>query len=86
MYRLLCSGKKEAYEQLCSMIDNQTHNGKDMGFYSALMHGAIKAIKSSFTRRNAQSLTTDRTAVIISQERQAGETRNFELVTWLILK
>ncbi len=86
MYRLLCSGKIEAYEQLCLMVDNQTKYGSDMGFYSSLMHGAVKAIKSSFTRRNVQALTSDREAQIIPRERQAGEKKSFELVTWLILK
>lgn len=86
MYRLLCSGKKEVYEELCTMLDNQTKNGSDMGFYSSLMHGAVKAIKSSFTRRNVQTLTSDRDAQIIPTERQARDTSQFELVTWLILK
>jgi SNF2 family DNA or RNA helicase len=86
MYRLLCSGKKEAYEQLCTMLDNQTKYGSDMGFYSALMHGVVKAIKSSFIRRNTQTLTTDRNGQIIAPERQVKDLSQFELITWLIIK
>jgi SNF2 family DNA or RNA helicase len=86
MYRLLCAGKKEAFETICIMVDNQTQNGKDMRFNSTLLHATVSAIKSSFTRRNIQHLTTDRVALLIPQERQARETNQFELVTWLILK
>ena len=30
IFRLLCSGKAAAYEQLCQLFDNETKNGADM--------------------------------------------------------
>ena len=86
IYRLLCSGKAAAYEQLCQLFDTETQNGSDMSLYNKLLDAAVESIARTFQRRVAAGLQSSRDFVIPNQQEQARETTDFELITWLVIK
>lgn len=86
LYRLLCVGKKVPYQKLCDIFNAETKNASDMSKYYALLEKAVSEITSSFKRRSAAKLTSGRTAILISKEKQASKISDFELVTWLVIK
>jgi SNF2 family DNA or RNA helicase len=86
MYRLLCSGKAAAYEQLCQLFDTETQNGSDMSLYNKLLAAAVDSIARTFQKRVAAGLQSGRDFVIPNQQEQAREATDFELITWLVIK
>lgn len=86
IYRLLCSGKATAYEQLCQLFDTETNNGADMKLYNKLLAAAVDSIAKTFQKRVAAGLQSGRDFVIPNQNEQARETTDFELITWLVIK
>jgi SNF2 family DNA or RNA helicase len=86
IYRLLCTGKIAAYEQLCQLFDNETNNGADMKLYNRLLIAAVDSIAKTFQKRVAAGLQTSRDFVIPNQSEQARETTDFDLITWLVIK
>ncbi|MCI0541323.1 MAG: ATP-dependent helicase, partial [Verrucomicrobiales bacterium] len=86
IYRLLCSRKGAAYEQLCRLFDTETNNGADMKLYNKLLDAAVHSIAKTFQKRIAAGLQSGRDFVIPDQNEQARETTDFELITWLVIK
>lgn len=86
MYRMLCAGREEAYEQLCRLFDSETDNGADMGRYNELIEKAAMAIATLFRKRAGVKLTNDRSALLIPDSQQASSPDDFDLVTWLVIK
>ena len=86
IYRLLCTGKTAAYEQLCQLFDTETNNGADMSLYNKLLVAAVDSIAKTFQKRVAAGLQTSRDFVIPNQREQARETTDFDLITWLVIK
>jgi SNF2 family DNA or RNA helicase len=86
IYRLLCTGKTAAYEQLCQLFDTETNNGADMKLYNRLLIAAVDSIAKTFQKRVAAGLQTSRDFVIPNQQDQAKETTDFDLITWLVIK
>lgn len=87
IYRLMCSGKSQAFEELCEIFNTETKQGEDMQKYSELLAKAIDEISRIFNKRSNQKITgNDRGALLIPKSKRINETNNFELVTWLIIK
>jgi len=87
IYRLMCSGKSQAFEELCEIFNAETKQGEDMQKYSELLAKAIDEISRIFNKRSNQKITgNDRGALLIPKSKRINETNNFELVTWLIIK
>jgi hypothetical protein len=86
MYRTLCGGKAAPYEELCDLFDEQTHNGADMSAYSELLKRAVGSIVGTFKRRAIGQLLSGRGGVLVEQSKQASESTDFELITWLVIK
>ena len=87
IYRLMCSGKSQAFEELCEIFNAETKQGEDMQKYSELLAKAIDEISRIFNKRSNQKITgNDRGALLIPKSKRISETNNFELVTWLIIK
>jgi SNF2 family DNA or RNA helicase len=86
IYRLLCTGKATAYEQLCRFFDSETQNGSDMSLYNKLLDSAVESIAKTFQKRVAAGLQSGRDFVIPNQSEQAKDTTDFELITWLVIK
>ena len=86
IYRLLCSGKAAAYEQLCQLFDTETRNGTDMSLYNKLLQAAVNSVARTFQKRVAAGLQSGRDFIIPNQAEQAREASDFELITWLVIK
>lgn len=86
IYRLLCSGVKQAYDKLCELFNEDTGKGENMQQYTELLKQAVDEISRVFKKRNNQKLTMDRGALLIPQSKQVHEMNNFELITWLVIK
>ena len=51
LYRLLCTGVKNPYEELCALFDEQTENGENMTQYNDLIEKAIQSLSSIYKKR-----------------------------------
>jgi SNF2 family DNA or RNA helicase len=86
IFRILCSGKSEAYGQLCNLFDQQTHHGSDMKTYDALLQKAVDSLAATFRHRAASGLLSGRGFVLPNAHEQVHEKTDLELVTWLVIK
>lgn len=86
IYRILCSGKSEAYAQLCNLFDQQTNHGRDMRDYDTLLHKAVASVAATFRKRAASGLQSARGFVLPDEREQVHEKTDLELVTWLVIK
>jgi len=86
IYRLMCAGRKEPFEELCDVFNTETNQGADMNDYSKLLKQAVDEISKVFKKRSSQKLVSERGALLVPKAKQVNETDNFELVTWLVIK
>jgi len=84
IYRALCRGKNEIYQELCDAFNEKTKQGSDMQEYSELLIKAIDRIKAVFSHRNQNQLFK-RGGRLVSSEQQINSVNEFELITWLII-
>jgi hypothetical protein len=86
IYRLLCAGKTQAYEDLCHLFQQQTANGCSMKRESELLDKAVSSLSRTFTKRVANNLfNTGKKALLPPKEQQVTKTTDFELISWLII-
>jgi len=86
IFRAVCQGKEQPYNALCELFDEQTQNGEQMGQYSDLLEKAVSAIASQFAKKTTGNLFTGRGGKLIDATKQAKNSSDFELITWLIIK
>ncbi len=86
IYRVLCSGKAEAYGQLCNLFDQETHHGSDMTAYETLLQKAVDSLAATFRKRATDRLQCSRDFVLPDAKEQVHEKTDLELVTWLVIK
>ena len=86
IFRLLCEGHTEPFDDLCKIFNQATENGSEMTTYSELMKKAVAEITSVYKKRSAAKLTLDRNAVIAPRSQQISGIADFELITWLIIQ
>ena len=86
IYRLMCQGRTEPFEDLCELFNNETQQGEDMSQYSDLIAQAVEEISRVFKKRAARKLLTNRSALLVPKSKQVHGMNNFELVTWLVIK
>ena len=60
MFRLLCAGVKQPYEQLCDMFDMETDSGKDMTLYNDLLNKAVSSLSRTFQKKAISELLSRR--------------------------
>ncbi len=85
IFRAVCQGQDKPYAELCELFDQHTDNGKDMNQYNHLLGKAIKAIVHQFARKNTGNLFNGREGKLIDASKQARQSSDFELITWLII-
>lgn len=85
VYRALCLGQKEAYNELYAMFDRETDGGKNMAAYEALLGKAIDGITSQFSSRNIGNMLLDRSGKLAVEPNADNADTDFELITWLII-
>ena len=86
IYRILCSGKAEAYSQLCNLFDQETNHGNAMATYDTLLQKAVNSLSATFRKRAASGLQSSRGFVLPNAHEQINEKTDLELVTWLVIK
>ena len=86
IYRLMCQGKTEPFDELCHLFNTETNQGNDMDKYVILLKKSIEEINRVFKKRSNLRLTTDRSGLIIPKANQINDMSDFDLVTWLIIK
>lgn len=86
IFRAVCQGQDEPYAKLCELFDEQTQNGKEMGSYSDLLEKAVQAIASQFARKTTGNLFSGRGGKLTDTTKQAKNSSDFELISWLIIK
>jgi len=86
IYRILCSGKAEAYSQLCNLFDQETNHGNAMAAYDTLLQKAVNSLSATFRKRAASGLQSSRGFVLPNAYEQINEKTDLELVTWLVIK
>jgi superfamily II DNA or RNA helicase len=85
IFRALCQGKTEPYAKLCEVFDAQTHDGKDMQRYSALLDSVISAIASQSDKKNLLNLFAGRGGKLVDETKLPKTATDFDLVTWLVI-
>jgi SNF2 family DNA or RNA helicase len=97
IYRLLCQGRQQPYEQLCRLFNTQTGNGEDMALYSDLLQKAIGSISRHYQKKiavAAKNIGRSGNKFMIPEETEqlleAAEADEgnpyFEIITWLVIK
>ncbi len=86
MYRQLCAGVKQPYEELCTLFDKHTHNGENMTHYNALLQKAVNSITRTYQKRAIGNLLSSRSGKMLKQQKQVSNTTDFELITWLVIQ
>ncbi len=85
IFRALCQGKTEPYQDLCDLFDAQTSDGHDMTRYSALLEAAISAIASQSDRKNLSNLFAGRGGKLVDNAKLPKTAADFDLITWLVI-
>jgi hypothetical protein len=86
VFKTLCLGVEKPYHELCTLFNSETEQGTKMDQYTHLLEIAATRIVEVFGKRNIANLTTSRSAVLIPELCQIHDMRDFDLVTWLIIK
>ena len=86
MYRLLCADVKRTYENLCTLFDKQTDNGKDMTRYNDLLQKAVNSLTRTYRKRAVSNLVAGRGGTLVKPQKQVRSVTDFELITWLVIQ
>jgi hypothetical protein len=84
MFRLLCTGRKECYEDLCKIFSDETNDGRDMSTYSEMMKTAVSDVAALLGKRNELQLE-GRGGKLIDEDELPKAENDFELITWIII-
>ena len=86
MYRSLCAGVEDPYNDLCSLFDRCTDSGSDMAQYNDLLQKTVNSFSRTYDKRAISNLLSGRGGVLPTQAEHIRETTDFELITWLVIK
>ncbi|HQB41847.1 MAG TPA: helicase-related protein [Candidatus Cloacimonadota bacterium] len=86
IYKLLCSEIEKPIEELCQIFDQETENGTKIDKQSELLKKSITDIVNLYQDKNKTSLNDSRDFILPLIENQLNESKDFELITWLIIK
>jgi hypothetical protein len=86
IFRALCQGRTQPYEELCQLFDQTTQHGQDMHEYSHLLDKTVEAIVAQFAKKNAANLFVGRGGKLLDSRQAVQSTADFELITWLVIQ
>ena len=86
IFRALCQGQAAPYAALCKLFDAKTHDGRQMGRYTALLDQAVAAIVAQFGKKSAGNLFAGRGGKLTDAAKQVKAASDFELITWLVIQ
>ncbi|MDD4803505.1 MAG: helicase-related protein, partial [Syntrophomonas sp.] len=81
VYRILCSGRSNPYDVLCTLFDDETSSGTNMDKYNKLLKQSIAELLKMFKKRNLRQLQSGRSGILVSQEAQPDSAEAYEMVT-----
>lgn len=85
LFRQLCLGKKEPYQELCDLFNKKTDYCSSLNEYNVLLKKAVHEIIAIYQKKSQTNLLFDRSAVIAQPVNQLKAPDDFELITWLII-
>jgi ERCC4-related helicase len=86
IFRLLCQGHDKPFKPLCELFNQETNHCENMTGYTELLKKAVNEIVQVFKKKAHLQLTSSRSATLIPKAKQINEMKDFELITWLIIK
>ena len=83
-------GEVEGTVLICTLhgwkFDLETGDGKNMVRYSELLQKSVRAIQSTFQKRDLGNLFSGRGAKVTKVSERPVSTDDFELITWLVIR
>lgn len=86
LFRDLCRGKTEPWQELCDLFDEETQNGHAMELYEVLLVKAVRATVEALKKKVGGTILIDPLAKIPTSKERIQALDDFELVTWLVVK
>lgn len=85
LFRMLAAGHPEAAAVLEDTFDLKTSGGRKMAHYDKLLGAALRNISRTFSGAELAGLANGRGAVLTKKPEESVGTRDFDLVTWLVI-
>ena len=83
LMKQLCKGNSEVDSDLCGMVDKETDDGRDMGYYSGLLRNCVKSILNKEELSGIQSLFKSGGTCLGNMQKGVED---FVLITFLIIR
>ncbi len=85
VFKALCLGEDQPYEELCKLFDEKTNDGREMNDYYRLVEKAVQAISEAFQQKEIAKISSSRGAKISELSQQITNPTDFTLITWLVI-
>ena len=86
LFGAVARGRDRILRDLVDAFERETDHGHRMAKYERTVKAAIRSIVSSFRRKILAGLTQSRSATITNWTDQPKSSKDFELVTWLVIR
>ncbi|WP_201318257.1 helicase-related protein [Paenibacillus sp. EPM92] len=84
LYKGLCNGEKQLYQELCDLFNKETNDGSQMDFYTELLEQAVSSIIGVTEEKGIQSLFSLGGTSVLKDKINGLD--DFELISFLIVK
>lgn len=85
LFRALASGRSQSLMDLEDAFDRETEQGRRMKKYDDLLDAALRDIARTFRDGEIAGLSRDRGAVLTEKPQTPNSSKDFSLVTWLVV-
>ena len=85
-FSTLCVGKTSPDQNLCQWFNETTASGNDMTDYELLIDEALDSIRYHYDEKLNTEILSNSKFMIPTADEQIGETTEFELITWLVIR
>ena len=85
-FSALCIGKECPNQDLCDWFNTKTANGSEMTFYKMLIDEVLESIRYHYDEKLNREFRSNSQFLIPTTDEQIGETTEFELITWLVIR
>ena len=85
-FNTLCVGKESPNQNLCQWFNETTDYGDDMTAYELLIDEVLDSIRYHYDEKLNTEILSNSKFMIPTADEQIGETTEFELITWLVIR
>ncbi len=87
LFEATAVGKENVIDDLCLKFDQETEFGENMEHYNKLLDAVISHITRTYTKTQTQSIRSGspRDTKLTPASKAPKDSRNFKLVTWLVI-